>query len=502
MLLAEVVQASARVASTRSRLQKIAALAEVLGRLEPDEAPVGVAFLAGELRQGRIGIGGSTLRAARPAEAAEEPSLTLRDVDQALTGLSRMCGPGSGNARLQGLRDLLARGTLPEQEFLSRLLFGELRQGALDGLMIEALARAADLPAASVRRAVMLCGSLGPPAVAALTEGAAGLAGFRLEVFRPLHPMLAETAQDAAEALQRLGRAAFEWKLDGMRVQVHRSGDRVRLFTRGLKEVLVPELVSEALALPVREIVLDGEILALRPDGSPHAFQTTMRRLTERKEPLSTFFFDVLHLDGQTLLDLPATDRCALLERVVPAERRVPRIVTDDLAVAEAFVNDALERGHEGVMAKALDSPYEAGARGATWLKIKAVHTLDLVVLAAEWGSGRRQGWLSNLHLGARDPETGGFVMLGKTFKGMTDEILAWQTTRLQELETSRDSYTVYVRPELVVEVAVSDVQTSPHYPGGMALRFARLKRHRDDKTAAEADTVEAVRAIHRRSQG
>lgn len=500
MLLAEVVEASARVASTRKRLEKIAALAAVLGRLEPREAPVGVAFLAGEIRQGRIGVGGAALRAALPEEPAAEPTLTLLEVDRALTDLARLGGPGSGNARLEGLRALLARGTAAEADFLTRLLFGELRQGALEGVMIEAIARAADLPSAGVRRAVMLCGSLGPPAVAALTEGAEGLARFRLEVFRPLHPMLAETAQDSSEALQRLGRAAFEWKLDGMRVQAHRSGERVRLFTRGLKEFVVPELVEAVRALPARELVLDGEILALRPDGTPHAFQTTMKRLGERKEPLSTFFFDVLHVDGETLLDLGLEERVAVLSRVIPPEMRVPRLVTADPAEAEAFVQDALDRGHEGVMAKALDAPYEAGARGATWLKIKLAHTLDLVVLAAEWGSGRRQGWLSNLHLGARDPETGGFVMLGKTFKGMTDEVLAWQTQRLQELEVSRDGFTVYVRPELVVEAAVSDVQTSPHYPGGMALRFARLKRYREDKSAEEADTIEAVRAIHRRT--
>jgi DNA ligase-1 len=385
---------------------------------------------------------------------------------------------------------------------------GEIRQGALEGVMVEAVARAAGVAASDVRRATMVGGDLGTVAAAALSRGAAGLSGFALRVLEPVQPMLAQSATDVGEAMTRIHPAAVEWKLDGARLQVHRMGDEVRAFTRNLADVTarVPEVVAEVLSLPVEAIVLDGEAIALRADGRPHPFQVTMgrfgsRRLADdRREqlPLSSFFFDCLHLDGRDLLDRPADERFAALDRSLPDSLRIPRAVAAQETEAVHVLDDALSRGHEGVMVKALDAPYEAGRRGASWLKVKRAETLDLVVLAAEWGHGRRSGWLSNLHLGARDP-TGGFVMLGKTFKGMTDEMLEWQTDRLQQLETHRDRYIVYVRPELVVEVAFDGVQASRRYPGGVALRFARVKGYRPDKRPVEADTIEAVRRIHDR---
>jgi DNA ligase-1 len=410
------------------------------------------------------------------------------------------------------LRDLLARATAAEQDFLGRLLFGELRQGAQEGVMLDAVARAAGTPATALRRAHMLAGDLPAVADAALARGAAGLADFGVRLFRPLQPMLAQSADDVADALARLGTAAFEYKLDGARIQVHRAGDEVRVYTRRLNDVTVsvPEIVEAARALPVDEVVLDGEAIALRKNGSPLPFQETMRRFSRRIDidrqraevPLHAFFFDVLHLDGETLLDNPALLRLDALDDRVPEPMRVPRRITASESDARAFMDEARGKGHEGLLAKALDAPYEAGRRGRGWIKLKPANTLDLVVLAAEWGHGRRTGWLSNLHLGARDPTTGGFVMLGKTFKGMTDEILLWQTSALQELETSRDAYTVHVRPELVVEVAFNEIQASPRYPGGVALRFARLKGYRPDKRPDEADTIDTVRALHTRMTG
>ncbi|HSA81564.1 MAG TPA: ATP-dependent DNA ligase, partial [Geminicoccaceae bacterium] len=414
--------------------------------------------------------------------------------------------------RLRLLSELFARATEPEQDFLLRLLVGELRQGALEGVMIEAIAKAAKLPASEVRRAAMLAGDLEVVAQAALGEGAAGLARFAVQLFRPVQPMLAQPAEDAADALARLGEAAFEWKLDGARIQVHKGGDQVRVFTRKLNEVTgaVPEIVEVARALPAPELILDGEAIALRPDGRPQPFQITMRRFGRKLDveamraqlPLHCFFFDALALAGETLIDRPGRERLAALDAALPGEVRIPRIVTGRLEDALAFIKDALERGHEGAMAKALDAPYEAGRRGAGWLKVKQAHTLDLVVLAAEWGSGRRRGWLSNLHLGARDEEAGGFVMLGKTFKGLTDQLLAWQTEQFLAREIARDSSTVHVRPELVVEIAFNDLQASPHYPGGLALRFARVKAYRSDKAPEDADTIATVRAIYARQAG
>jgi len=506
MRLTELVETSRRVAETRARSEKIGALSDLLRRLPPEEVEIAVSYLSGALRQGRIGLGPAAVREALAAAApACEAPLELRQFDDAFSRIAAAAGAGSAGEKVRLLAALLSRATEDERELLVRLVFGELRQGALAGLMAEALAAAAEVPAAEVRRALMLAGELPAVARAVLAEGRAGLARFRLQLFRPLQPMLAQPAGDAAEAIERLGEAAFELKLDGARVQIHKAGDEVRVYSRRGNEVTaaVPELVQAVAALPAGQLVLDGEVIALRPDGSPHPFQVTMRRFGRKldvprlaaEQPLTPFLFDLLHHDGEDLLDRPAGERFAALAEAAP-RATVPRLVTADPEATEAFFAEALSRGHEGIMAKAIAAPYEAGRRGASWLKIKPAHTLDLVVLAAEWGHGRRQGWLSNLHLGARDPEHGGFVMLGKTFKGMTDEMLARQTARFQELALATDGWTVHLRPEVVVEVAFSDVQESPQYPAGMALRFARVKRYRDDKTAAEADTVDAVRAI------
>lgn len=511
MRLSDIVETSRRVAAASGRLEKIGLLADCI-RCAGPEAELAVAFLSGEPRQGRMGVGYASLRDAMVGEGAAEPVLTLSDVDAALDRLAAVKGAGAAAARKRLLAELFGRAKAEERSFLLRLLVGELRQGALEGVMIEAVARAAEVPAADLRRAVMFAGALAPVAHAALSEGAAGLARFTVRLFQPIRPMLAQTAADADEALARLGEAAFEHKLDGARIQAHKSGDDVRLFSRELNDVTpaAPEIVAALQALPTRELVLDGEAIALRPDGRPHPFQVTMRRFGRKLDvaalreslPLSCVLFDCLYLDGISLLDRPAAERAAALAGVAPPHLRVPRLVTADPQAAAAFAAGALAQGHEGVMAKALGAAYEAGARGASWLKIKQAHTLDLVVLAAEWGHGRRRGWLSNLHLGAYDPASGGFVMLGKTFKGMTDAMLRWQTERLLGLEVARDAYAVYVRPELVVEIAFNDVQERPHYPGGVALRFARVKRYRKDKRPEEADTIETVRALRHPGAG
>jgi DNA ligase-1 len=505
--LAVVVDASARVAQTGSRLAKRDAIAACLRAVARDEIEIAVAYLAGETRQNKLGIGYATLSALRGGAAAPQSSLALTDVDRALGAIASTAGKGSAATRSTQLHDLFARATHAEQDFLVRLLVGELRQGALEGVMIEAVAAAADVPVGPVRRATMFAGDLAVVARAALTEGAPGLERFSIQLNRPVQPMLAQSAEDVADALARLGRASFEWKIDGARVQVHKDADAVRVFTRSLNEVTaaVPEIVEAVRALPARALILDGEAIALGRGGAPQPFQVTMRRFGRKLDvdrlraelPLAGFFFDCLRRDDDALVDRPAHERFAALADVLPSQLVVPRIVTAQAEEGQAFYADALARGHEGVMAKALDAPYEAGSRGASWLKIKRAHTLDLVVLAAEWGSGRRRGWLSNLHLGARDPERGGFVMLGKTFKGLTDELLAWQTAELLAREVSRDAYTVYVRPELVVEIAFNDLQDSSRYPGGLALRFARVKGYRIDKRADQADTIQTVRAIH-----
>ncbi len=504
-----VVSTSGRIRATRSRKAKVAHLSELLRDRSAAELDLVVAWLSGDLVQGRIGVGYATAYEAAKTPPVETSALTVTEVDAAFSAIGDIAGAGSKQRRFDAVSGLLARATEAEQKFVVGLFTGELRQGAQAGIMAEGIAAALDVPAAAVRRAAMLGGDLRLVAGAAHRDGEAGLAAFRLELFRPLQPMLAQTAEDADEAIERLGEATLEQKLDGARIQVHKRGDEVRVYTRGLKEVTraVPEVVEAALALAADEVVLDGEVIALRDDGRPHHFQTTMRRFGRKLEarvadlreslPLTPFYFDCLHLDGQTLIDAPAHERIAALDRIIPEAHRVQRLTTRDPAVVHAFLREVLEAGHEGIMAKAPDAPYEAGSRGRAWLKLKPAHTLDLVVLAADWGSGRRRGWLSNLHLGARDPETGGFVMLGKTFKGMTDALLTWQTEALQAIEARRTEWTVHVRPELVVEIAFNEIQSSPRYPGGLALRFARVKGYRPDKGPAEADTIETVRAIH-----
>ena len=506
MQLAELVAASQAVAGTSGRLEKIDRLANLLGRLAPDDIEIAVAFLSGSLRQGRVGIGGAVLSSARDASRAETPTLTLADVDAAFARVADATGAGSSGAKAALLRGLMGRATADEQDFLLRLMFGELRQGALEGVLVDAVARASAIPAARIRRAAMLAGALAPVARAALVEGEAALTAFTLQLFQPVQPMLADSAADIDAALEELGEASLEYKLDGARIQVHKGGGDIKVFSRTLRDVTraVPEVVEVARALPAREIILDGEAIALRADGTPYAFQETMRRFgrkddaerLRRELPISPVFFDALYLDGTPLVDEPLARRFSLLAEQAPPAAVVPRIVTAGRDEAAAFVARSLATGHEGVMAKAVGGVYAAGRRGQAWLKVKQARTFDLVVLAAEWGHGRRRGTLSNLHLGARDPQTGAFVMLGKTFKGLTDEMLAWQTRRLLELEIGRDAYTVYVRPELVVEIAFNDVQRSSQYPGGVALRFARVKRYRTDKRPDDTDTIASVQAL------
>jgi len=500
----DLVATSTEVGATSGRLKKIELLAELLQRPEPAEVAIAIGFLTGWPRQGKLGIGWATLEAARPPQAASIPELSITDVDHAFTQLQSVRGKQSAAERRRLLTDLLSRATVEEQQFLYALAIGEVRHGALEGVMAEAVARAAKLPPDRVRRAVMLAGDLGAVAEAVLAEGEKGLEHWSLQLFRPVQPMLADSAPNVTEALAQLVEAAaIEWKLDGARIQVHKRDDLIAVYTRSLNDVTaaVPEVVEAVKAFPARELILDGEVIALDQAARPLPFQVTMRRFGRKLDvdslraelPVKPFFFDVLRLDGEDLLDHPLADRLTRLEAIVPPSMRVPRIITADPEEAKRFEADALDRGHEGLMAKSLTAPYAAGRRGSAWLKVKTARTLDLVVIGVEWGSGRRKGWLSNLHLGARDPATGGFVMLGKTFKGMTDEILAWQTRELLARETRRDGHIVYVRPELVVEVAFSDVQRSPQYPGGVALRFARIKGYRPDKRADEADTIDTV---------
>ncbi|MFL5480035.1 MAG: ATP-dependent DNA ligase [Gemmatimonadaceae bacterium] len=506
MKLDDLVQVSAAVAATSGRLDKISKLASLLSKLSPDEIPIAVGFLIGWPRQGKLGVGWATVSAARETAAAATPLLELREVDQVFDQLPSVKGKNSGAARAKLLGELFSRATIDEQNFLGNLLVGEVRQGALEGVLLEAIAKAAQVPADRVRRAAMMAGDLGVVARAALGENReSALAEYQLQPFRPVQPMLADSAPTVAEAMSAGVPAAVEWKLDGARIQVHRQGDRVAVYTRSLNDVTaaVPEVVELVSGLPARELILDGEVIALGPDGRPLSFQDTMRRfgrrinvLKQRDElPLTPFFFDVLLHDGDTVIDDSLSSRLERLESFTPETARVPRILTSDAEEAARFQRQALERGHEGVMVKLLSAPYAAGRRGSAWIKVKEARTLDFVVLAVEWGSGRRQGWLSNIHMGARDPATGEFVMLGKTFKGMTDEMLEWQTKEFLARETHREGHIVYVRPELVVEVAFNEVQKSPHYPGGVALRFARVKGYRPDKKPSEADTIDAVRA-------
>ncbi|MCA5892831.1 ATP-dependent DNA ligase [Isoptericola sp. NEAU-Y5] len=505
MLLSEVVTTHAAVAATRSRLRKRELLAGALRSADPgDEVEVVAAFLSGRPRQRRTGLGWRTL--ARLPAPALEPSLSPLDVDEALSRFAAFAGAGSQTARLAAVAELFALATADEQDFVRRLVLGELRQGALDSLLLDAIAAAAEVPLARVRRAAMFSAYSGPIARAALAGGADALAAFRLEPGRPVRPMLASSAPDVAAALERFGGAqvAADTKLDGIRVQVHRTGDDVAVFTRSLDDITerLPEVVALARSLDVRAVVLDGEALLLDDAGRPRPFQDTAARTGTHETdgvttmPLTVRFFDVLHHDGTDLIDAPTSERLAVLDDVVPPDAIVPRLFSADLDDLAEYFTATVAAGQEGLVIKALDAPYEAGRRGTAWVKVKPRHTLDLVVLAVEWGSGRRQGWLSNIWLGARDPASGDFVMLGKTFKGMTDEMLTWQTERFLGLETHREGHVVHVRPEQVVEIAFDGVQRSTRYPGGMALRFARVLRYRDDKPAAEADTLDTVRAL------
>ena len=507
--LAELVRVSNQVAATASRLAKIRALADFLRPLAREEIEIALPYLSGDIRQGKLTAGYAALQSARTGAAAA-PVLTLGDVDAAFTKLKQVKGKGAAESRSALLRELFRRATADEQDFLVRLIVGELRQGALEGIMVEAVAVAASLPAADVRRAVAFAGAIAPVAAAALSGGASALAEFSVRLMQPVLPMLAQPAEDMRAALAALGTALVEWKLDGARVQVHKSGDDVRIYTRNLNDVTsrAPEIVAAVRGARTASLILDGEAIALRANGRPHPFPVTMSRFGSQQEsaarrselPLSVFFFDCLYLDGATLFDHPTRERRAALTKALPPALLTPAVVTGDVAEAERFYQEALAAGHEGAMAKALDAPYEAGRRGAGWLKVKRARTLDLVVLAAEWGHGRRKGWLSNLHLGARDPATGSFVMLGKTFKGLTDATLEWQTHEFLKRETGRDEWTVHLRPELVVEIAFNDLQESSQYPGGLALRFARVKGYRPDKRPEEADTIDTVRRIYEES--
>jgi ATP-dependent DNA ligase I len=557
VLLSEIVATSAGVARSSGRRAKIEQIAGLLVRAPVDEVPIAVAFLSGDLTQRQIGVGYAALmglgsgpgwaasRARSPAPspaldntalaeavAAEEEhtapasqaSLSLAETDRAFGEIGALTGPGSQGRRRELLSSLVGRATKDERDFLFRLVAGDLRQGALEGVMTDAVAKAAGAPAAEVRRAHQLRGSLAEVAKAALAavpggdqDVVAALRSFTLRVGQPVRPMLAASAPDLEAAFARISPAALEWKIDGVRIQIHRDGERARVFTRTLDDITerVPEIVAMAETLGVRSAVIDGEAVALRADGRPLPFQVTSARVASQSAPpsggrgavratvpLTAFLFDVLHLDGEDLIDIPASERFERLTAVAPPDVLIPRLVTSDHAKAGEFFADAIVRGHEGVVVKSLDSPYGAGRRGSDWIKVKPRTTLDLVILAAEWGHGRRTGWLSNLHLGARDPETGGFVMLGKTFKGLTDAMLTWQTERLLALSedpgarTARPFGVVRVRPELVAEIAFDGVQASRRYPGGVALRFARVLRYREDKTAAEADTIETVRSL------
>ncbi len=565
MLLNEIVSTSAGVAGTSGRKAKIDQIADLLARVPVDEVRVAVAFLSGDLTQRQIGVGYAALMGLpdswspwsgpraesgdpRPPETApdlagavaeevaeeeahtapaRQPSLTLTETDAAFEEIGALAGPGSQARRRELLAGLVGRATESERQFLVRLIAGDLRQGALEGVMTDAVAKAAGAPAAEVRRAHQLRGSLAEVAKAALGAAADGstedvvaaLRAFTLRVGQPVRPMLAATAPSLAAALEKISPAALEWKIDGIRIQIHRDGDQVRVFTRTLDDITdrVPEIVTMARDLRVSAAVIDGEAVALRGDGRPHPFQVTSARAASQSSPaagqaraaarasvrLTAFLFDLLYVDGEDLIDLPESERFERLAAIAPPEALIPRLVTADPEAADAFFSDALARGHEGLVVKAAGSPYGAGRRGGDWIKVKPRTTLDLVILAAEWGHGRRTGWLSNLHLGARDPETGGFVMLGKTFKGLTDAMLTWQTERLlgladepQARSEARPFGVVRVRPELVAEIAFDGVQASRRYPGGVALRFARVLRYREDKKAAEADTIDMVRAL------
>lgn len=504
--VARLARVSQLVSANSARKAKVAGLADALREIDAQDIEVAVHYLSGELPQGKIGISFASLRSAAQAQPSAHSSLTAQQLDESLTRYAAIRGAGSAAKRGALLAEVFGSVDHATRDFLFRLLTGELRQGALAGVMIEAVAAASQIDIKEVRRAAMYAPSLGRLAHDALTMGSEGLARYGLQVMSPVMPMLAQTAVDVGEAIDCLGAAIFEWKMDGARIQLHKSGEQIRIYTRSLNDVTaaVPEIEEAARALDARELILDGEAISLTASGRPLSFQDTMRRFGRKlnvsalraQQPIQAFFFDCLLIDGVSIAERSTTERIAQLSTVVPPQMQMPRVVTDDIEQARAFYEAALRAGHEGVMAKGLDAPYEAGNRGAKWLKIKRVHTLDLVVLAAEWGHGRRKGTLSNLHLGAIDPASGEYLMLGKTFKGLTDEMLAWQTKELLAREIERDQMTVYVRPELVVEVAFSDLQVSSRYPGGLALRLARVKRYRPDKSVNDADTMAAVRKL------
>ncbi|MFJ6563240.1 ATP-dependent DNA ligase [Streptomyces sp. NPDC091412] len=507
MLLARLAQVSREVAAASARSRKIVLLAELFREAGAEDVPVVIPYLAGRLPQGRLGVGWKVL--GRRVVPAAEASLTVREVDARLSELGKVSGPGSQAERARIVGELMGAATEDEQRFLRGLLTREVRQGALDAIAVEALAGATGAPPADVRRAVMLAGSLQTVAQALLADGPPALERFRLTVGRPVLPMLAHSASSVAEAVERLGACAVEEKLDGIRVQVHRDGDTVRVHTRTLDDITdrLPELTAAARELNGARFILDGEVISFGADGRPRSFQETAGRVGSRVDvataaeavPVSPVFFDALSVGDRDLLDLPLTERHAELARLVPEPMRVRRTLVsgpDDVGEAERFLAETLRRGHEGVVVKALDAAYSAGRRGAAWLKVKPVHTLDLVVLAAEWGHGRRTGKLSNLHLGARTAD-GGFAMLGKTFKGMTDAMLAWQTERLRRLTVEDDGWVVTVRPELVVEIAYDGLQRSTRYPAGVTLRFARVVRYREDKRPEDADSVATLLAAH-----
>ena len=505
MQFVRVVETSAAVSSSAARLRKIAHLADLFRALAPEEIAPVVALVSGEPRQGRLGLGHATISEASGVRPADQSVLTVLDVDRALGELAQLSGAGSGRERVRLLTALLERATSAEQDFLRRVLYGELRQGALEGVVLEAVAKSAGIATAKVRRAVLMGGHLTAAAHAALTGGEAALDAISVRLMLPVRPMLADSADDVDAALSDIEDASLEYKLDGARVQIHKADSEVRVFSRTLNDVTasVPELVTVTRALPAREVILDGEVIALDASGAPRPFQMTMKRFGRTKNvdalltelPLTLFAFDCLFVEGTSLLDEPLSRRVGELGRIAPAVA-VPRLLRPTREQAHAFTRTALDQGHEGVMAKALAAPYAAGRRGSAWLKVKQARTLDLVVLAAEWGHGRRQGWLSNLHLGARDPAANSFVMLGKTFKGMTDHMLTWQTKELLSREIARDGIIVHVRPELVVEVAFNEIQDSSQYAGGLTLRFARVKRYRSDKTVADVNTIDDVRRL------
>jgi len=496
-LLADVVAASSEIAETSSRSRKIAILAELLRRLDTDEVPIAVGFLSGVPLQGRFGVGYSIAYGVEKA-AATEASLTVDDADRAITAIQGAIGSGSSMRRRQILGDLFGRATERESDFLRRLFTGELRQGALSGLMLDAISKAAGIPGEVVRRGAMLSGDLPRTAAIAMTSGEKGLRDIGFELFRPILPMLASTAESVSEAVAGFGRASIEWKLDGIRIQIHRRDDEVRIFTRNLNDItdVLGGIADAVRGLSVRQAVLDGEALWMGENG-PGAFQETASRIDRDAPPegIVTFLFDLLHVDGEDLLDSPLEERATRLEATAP-HLKIPAVLTSDADEAQRVLDEALRAGHEGVVVKDAAAHYTAGRRGKAWRKVKPVRTYDLVVLGAEWGHGRRQGWLSNLHLGARLPGTNEFVMVGKCFKGLTDDLLRWQTSALLERETERVGIAVFVRPELVVEIALDGVQTSTRYPGGVALRFARVKRYRPDKRADEADTIDDLRDL------